>query len=401
MINKSYKHWIIVLLCCGLAGASIGVSINCSGIFYSYVCNDLNFSRGDFAMHMTIYSLIAACTALFIPKIMSKVNLKILLIVSSIVAFISTYAMSYGTTLEMFYFLGAIRGISTSLFSIVPLTMIINQWFEQSHGLATSIVFGTSGLVGTILSPILTNYIELHGWQSGYQFKAIIALVLCLPAILYPFSFNPRKDGLLPYGYTERKETNFDISNKNFRFKNKSFICFFIFALSFSTITSISQHLPSYGLTLNYTANHAALLLSLAMIGNIVSKLSIGILSDYLGAFKATYIMIAINLIGMLLLLFNFNATLLLAGALLYGSCYSIAAVGLPLLTKRIFGIENYAKVFPKISFASSIGAAISLSLVGYIYDLFKSYNYAFYLAILLICISVVLINTARKQKSS
>lgn len=93
--------------------------------------------------------------------------------------------------------------MSTSLFSIVPITMIINGWFEKKHGLATSIAFGFSGLGGTLCSPVLSSVISSFNWQMGYLLKAVILLLLCLPAVLYPFSMNAKDEGLLPYGYQE------------------------------------------------------------------------------------------------------------------------------------------------------------------------------------------------------
>ena len=54
--------------------------------------------------------------------------------------------MGFVKTLPMFYILGALRGMSTALFSSVPLTMIINNWFVEKHGLATSIVLSFSGV---------------------------------------------------------------------------------------------------------------------------------------------------------------------------------------------------------------------------------------------------------------
>lgn len=82
MKNKSLKHWFVLATCCGLAASSIGISINSSGVFYSSVCESLNILRGNFSMHMTIFSLATALGALFVPYVMKKVPYKILLSVS-------------------------------------------------------------------------------------------------------------------------------------------------------------------------------------------------------------------------------------------------------------------------------------------------------------------------------
>ena len=399
MVSKSSKHWLVLIVCCGLAASSIGVSINSSGVFYTPVSTSLGIMRGTFSMHMTIFSLTTAIGALFIPRIMNKVSYKLLLTISVVIAVVATGLMAVTKSIPGFYLLGAIRGLSTGMFSIVPLTIIINNWFEKSHGLATSIVFGFSGLAGSICSPILSSFIENFGWQTVYLIKAAIILGLCLPAVLYPFHLDPQKDGFLPYGYVEQPQDMVTQVSNSFSFTTVAFISFFVFGLLCSCITSVTQHLPGYGQSLGYSAALGAMLLSSGMVGNIISKLIIGVLSDHLGAIKATVTMIIANTVGIILLMWGSTAWLLIIGAFLFGSCYSIGAVALPLLTKYFFGIDNYARVFPKISFASNLGAAISLSMVGYIYDFFGSYLYAFIIALAMIAVCVITLTLTAKTK--
>lgn len=398
MSNKSTKHFLVLLVCCGLAASSIGISINSSGVFYTPVSESLGILRGSFSMHMTIFSLVTAISAFFIPKLMEKYSYKLILTVSVLVAVIATAAMAFAKTIPMFYLLGAIRGLSTSFFSIVPLTLIINQWFEKNHGFATSIVFGFSGLAGSFCSPILSHFIETMGWQTGYFIKAGVILCLCLPAVLYPFHLDPRLDGYLPYGYSEKQVSEVKKSY-SFSFLTVAFVSFFIFGLLSSCITSFTQHFPGYGQSLGYSASLSALLLSAGMVGNVVSKLIIGVLSDWFGAVRATLIMIFAIIIGIVLLIAGSNIYLLMIGAFLFGSSYAIGAVSLPLLTKYFFKVENYAKAFPSISFASNLGAAISLSMVGYIYDFFGSYLYGFIIALIMIviCVGLLLVTNFKR----
>lgn len=397
MKNKSLKHWIVLLSCCGLAGASIGVSINTSGVFYEPVSQSLNILRGDFAMHMTIFSIVTALTALFVPQIIKKINYKLLLFIGITVGTLSTVAMSLGKNVGMFYILGAIRGVSTGLFSAVTLTIVINNWFSEKHGLATSIVFGTSGLVGTLLSPVLTHFISVFGWQISYVIEAVILCLLCLPALLYPYHLDPRNDGLLPYGYIEEKEQT-KTESSEFNYYKVAFISFFVYAVLTSFITGVTQHLPGFAQSIGMSASTGALLLSSAMAGNIISKIIIGILSDRIGALKASVTMMSINAIAVLLLVTTQSSSIMILAAFLFGACYSIGAVGLPLLTKYFFGISHYEQTFPKISFASNMGAAIALSLVGYVYDFFGSYYYAFFLVLSIIIIGLILLFITNKK---
>lgn len=402
MNNKICKSWYVLIVCCGLAASSIGISINSSGVFYTPVSESLGIMRGTFTMHMTIFSLVTALSALIVPKLMNKFKYKLILIISVIVAVISTAVMAYSKSVYVFYLLGAIRGFSTGLFSIVPLTMIINGWFKKHHGLATSIVFGFSGLGGAICSIILSNCILKFGWNVTYIIKASIILILCLPAIIYPFEVSAIDEGKIPLGYDkdEKIEKNINKGN-NFNFITIGFICFAIFAFINTTITGITQHFPGFSETIGKSAAVGSALLSAAMIGNVITKLIIGFLSDRIGAVKASITMILVNILGIILVISSSQTIILLSGAFLFGSIYSVGAVGLPLLTKYFFGIDNYPKVFPIISFLSNIGAALALSIVGYIYDFTKSYNYAFLLGIVIniICLTLIIVVAKRNNK--
>lgn len=89
---------------------------------------------------------------------------------------------------------------STGLFSIVTITIIINKWFVEKNGLATSIALGFSGLMGALFSPIFSSLITSIGWQGAYLVEAGLLLLLCLPAIIYPFAINPEREGAQAYG---------------------------------------------------------------------------------------------------------------------------------------------------------------------------------------------------------
>ena len=69
MINKSYKHWMIVLLMCCLAASSIGLCTNAIGVFYTPVAKSLKVLKGTFAMHATLSTLATALTSLKISKV--------------------------------------------------------------------------------------------------------------------------------------------------------------------------------------------------------------------------------------------------------------------------------------------------------------------------------------------
>lgn len=403
-MTLGHKSWKVLAVLCGLSAAFIGVAINTSGVFYSVVSEDLGIYRGAFAFHMTIFSIVTAIAGLFVLKFLEKMPFKFLLAVSIGVATISTALMGVSNHLWQFYALSFLRGFSTGLFSIMTLTYIINFWFNEKNGLATSITLSFSGIIGALISPLLAKIIQVYGWHYAFFVQALILLGFSLPALLFPFQLDPRSEGLSAYGYKEKKEIFDDLTevkvSGNCRL-NATLIAMLVFAVTMSFITSMAQHFPSFAQTIGLDVTIGASLLSMAMIGNILSKLAVGFLSDKLGAIVANFVLVLLTVVGVLLLLIFKNPSLLLLGALLFGSSFGILAVATPLITRHIYGVKSYGKVYPIIGFASHFGGALAFSAIGFIYDFTKSYYPNLFLFLVLIVIGSLAILFAEKKSKS
>ena len=396
MKNKDKNHWIVMVVCCGLSSASIGLIINAMGVFYTPVAQSLGVMQGTIAAQGTITLILASGMSFSVPRVLKKYNYKKVLLVSIAIASISTIMMGFVTHILPFHLLGAVRGLSAAFFSIVPLTMIINQWFEKKHGLATSLVLGLSGMAGAIFSPIFASLIENFGWEITYFIKGLILFLLGLPAILYPFSMKPEDDGLLPYGQensSKKAVMKIAIENEASKFKivQVSFLCFLVFSTLIAALTTIAHHLPSFAASIGHNSATGALLLSAAMVGNVIFKVIIGLLTDAIGAINSCLLMIGINLIGLLMLMFAQNDWTFVLASFLFGALFSVGSVGAALLTKHFFGLRNYPKCYPFVSFIGGIGAALALMGIGYIYDFTGSFRATFIIALIFHALSMLL----------
>ena len=229
MENRSYKHWLVVAMMCCLAAGAIGICTNATGVFYTPVSESLGVLRGSFAMHATLQSLAMAVVTLYIPKIMDRMNYRRVLLAGVILSVVTTALMGISSSLWMFYVLGILRGIGTGVFGIVPLTMIISNWFDQKHGLATSIALSFSGLAGAVFSPLFYSLITSFGWQNAYFIQAASLLAVTLPALVVRWTVQPKDSNLLPYGYEEKNHNQIRINRSGFNFMTVSFVCMCIF----------------------------------------------------------------------------------------------------------------------------------------------------------------------------
>ncbi|MER2063833.1 MAG: MFS transporter, partial [Alkalibacterium sp.] len=398
---KTKKHWLVLAAACGIAASSVGLTMNVIGVFYTPVSQDLGIYRGTFAMHATLASLALAVVSLFFTPLLYRFGWKKVLTSGVLLASISTMAMAFTTQMWVFNILGLLRGLGAGLYAMIPLSMIVNNWFEEKKGLAMSLSFGSTGIAGAIFSPIFTTLINTIGWETSFIAMGGTMILLALPAMLYRYELNPKDEGLLPYGYSEEPTSSQHklerSKQKDFSYKSAAFLIIFFIALTHTSITGISQHLPGYAESNALSAQTGGYLLSAVMIGNISFKLVIGSLSDWIGIIKASVIMMTLTALSIIMLLTLSNPYVLILSAYLFGTVFTIPAVALPLLTTEFFGKQLHARIFPILAFSAGVGGAFSMTFVGYAYDFTGSYALAFTLALAFIAVNIPLLFTAHK----
>lgn len=380
MRRKDYLR--ILIIACGLAASAIGLCTNSVGVFYTPVSQGLGALRGTFAFHATLSLITTAVVSLLVPWLSRHFSYKPFLISGIFLSAGATAFMSVANNITMFYILGILRGVGVGLYGTVPITMLVNNWFHKKSGTAIGIALSFSGLSGAVCSPLLSQLIIRVGWNLTYVVMEILIFAFALPACIFPFSMVPQERGLKPYGYdqeaAEHKETG---NQKNsFSYTQPVFIILCLFTLLHTSITGITQHFSGYSESLGLGQTFGATLMSCSMMGNICTKLMIGYLSDRLKPIKASLIMMGANVCSLLVLMAgtHVGSAQLLAAAFLFGSVYSVGAVGIPLITRYFFGNEHYASAYSVIGFFTSIGSSSSLTVIGYLFDLFGTYRYAF-----------------------
>ena len=409
---KNRYHIVIVIACCFLTATSVGICFNTSGVFFTPVAESLGVGRGTSAMQATLSGLVAGFISPVLVKLFEKQNARWLILGGVLVTALSTALMGLCTNIPQFYILGIIRGASHSFCGAVPITMIINNWFEKMHGTITGIVFSFSGIAGVVLNPLFSSLIESSGWQNTYFITAGIILVLSLPCALL-IRYRPAEMELLPYGRitpdvrrTEAAVTAISAENAAGKKKllfSSTFVLICAFGVFGVFTTGIGQFLPSYAEELGTSLSFGASMLSAAMAGNIGFKFVIGALCDRFKPIVASTCMLLISCVGLVIIFWtgaDAALTLMLA-SFLYGAVYSVGAVGVPLVTRYIFGTENYAYLYSYTTVIINIGATIPFALIGFTYDVFLTYKVAFAGCIVMLFLAIVLLQIIRLKRKA
>ena len=387
MKNKS--QLFVLVVCCCIIAASIGMLTNSAGVFFTPIAEDLGVGKGAVSMSLTLANIAYAFGGLMTVKVIHENNFKKMVFLFGTVYAISTALLSIVQSVFLLYVFSLIRGASTGIAGMVLVTILINNHYKEGVGFATSIALGFSGIAGALLSLVFSWMIGIAGWRLTYVVEGILAFFLYLPCIVGPVSLNNR----IKEDAVESKDTTASTTGV---VPLPIFVLVCAYAFLIASVTALPQHFPS----LASTAAVGSLMVSVTMVMNTAGKIILGAISDKIGAEKALEGYGVLVVIGLVILVVcKSHPIFSIVGAVLVGLVYAMSAVGAVLLSQNLFR-ESYNAYYPKVSLVGTISNALFTTAVGFVYDIANSYDPALWLAALFAIIAIGTLVYANKIKS-
>ena len=410
--KKIHYAWFILAGCCIMQGASLGLINNCSGVFYSPVCQDLGFEMGKFTFYRMLYSISSALVLPFVAKSFQRLDVRAVISAAAVGFGGSNMAMGTFTELWQWYAAGMIQGIASSFLCMIAAPILLNNWFHKKAGMAVGISAAFSGLMGMMGSSALGFMIPALGWRASYGIIGAASIVLILPVSLFVLRNRPSDKGMLPYGAEELPETAAASGERPDVRKNGPSAAaagpekglslaslakqpvFYLALLAYAGALAgsyLNMFLTSCGLDAGLPMTAAAMMTTMALLGNMSSKLFLGKASDVFGAVRTFELSILVSEIGHVLLLLGLPASVM-AGALLYGITPPLSSVMAPLFCKLFWKGEDYGTAYSYVTMFGTLLVSPFNTWFGKFYDLTGSYDLTIGVSGLLLLITLALV---------
>ena len=396
--HKEKRTYQIILGCCLLYAAVSGIGGNCKGIFYTPMAETLRVSLPQLTFASTLSGIVSACCMIPCCAFFRKVSARVSITVMGTCYCISQILMGFTNSLQWYYVCTCLQGVFSGFLIYYPIQHIVGNWFPQKSGTALGFVLMSSGIVGMIVNPLATSWIESFGWRVTYRLLGLFMLLLVLPAALLLLQKSPREvsqESSQPQAHSPSFAA--DTASE----PSANLFALFALLLFLDLCIALTQHLPSFAVSTGRTAVFGASLVSTAMLGNLIGKIALGTMNDRFGAAVTTVIgicTVALGCVGMTV----DSSTVILLSAFLVGTILSVITLQIPLIFRRFCSPAVYEKVFPVVCSVNIIVGAASHTVLSLGYSAFQSYKPVFLLAAadMVLCI-ILTIWIGSNRKSS
>lgn len=429
--GKFHYAWVILIVATLVLGVYVPIVNSLSNTWQLAVTSDLGFSRTKFSFNTTITQAVGIFLGPVVSYFLTKYNFKRIWRLSALIFAGAVFGYSLAQNEYHFYILAFFVGLAYITTAQIPMMMLINNWFNEKRGLATSIAVSGISAGGALLSPMISSLIKNLGWRSSYRVYAIIILLIAVVAGYFLIYLKPENLGLKPYGYkpndvNDNEEDNNDmhvdkineeatranLETEGSEEKMKSLnvgltisasltTSFFIFLLLGSVMNGLSN-----GATLQFPpalqdaagVGTAGKVVALYLLLGVFGKLLIGRLADKYGiciALALSSVALALSFVCMLFADQTWGAW---AVAIVFGFGLAIGTVIPPLITSAIFDRNMYGEAYGFVQSSMQVGAAFGPLLVSLIYDHSGIYAWAWIINIVFTLLTGILWILAHKR---
>ncbi|MBG9983110.1 MFS transporter [Aerococcaceae bacterium DSM 111020] len=404
-----FYGWWIVLACAIILMITGPASVAVANIYQTAIIEDFGIT----ASHFSIVNAIVLGVGIFVSPFMSSKystgNFKRYLLFSVILYGVAYGAYSLAPNIYVFYLISIFVGAGFAAVTILPVGILINNWFIEKRGLALSLAFSGLGVGGVIFSQFVTWGIQHVGWRMTYVYYALILLLVCVPLVLFVIKARPDEIGEHPLGYQDQTnnlnegdyEQHFGVDMPVKESYSKLFFIMLILGTVFLGIANNGGlgQFPPYFQIIHGPAT-AATLVGVYSAAGIVGKLLLGTINDKFGIVFSTIYGATLLALSYLLMIWANSFAIAVVGSILFGLGNAMGTISTPLITASIYSEENYAQAYGLVNSAMNLGMMLGSIVAASIADFTGSYNYSWmFIAVLAVAVGLLWIGSYRNSR--
>lgn len=415
--KSRFFYGYFILACCFLFFVASGTLGYGMSLFVKPLTDEFGWGRAEIMGGSTMNFLISGLIAPFIGRIVPRIGAKRIIAIGALGMGCSFALWSLTQNIYQYYLFAVMAGIFGGGMGIVPISMVVANWFSRKRGWAIGVLGSGIGVGGFIMPQIIGNiFIPNFGWRTSYLLCGLLIVILIIPLDILVIRTKPEDMGLFADGASTPPEGVVNNGHDRRRVRSrvemdfsqaKKTSAFWMMALAFGVFSianaSIMQNHAPHLQGIGYNLALAATAVSMVGVGSAIGKFSFGWLCDYLPAKFSLVIGIGCEAIGVLILM-NIGPSSpgywIYAYALVFGLGVGCWLPSMSMAVSSTFGVKNYGIIFGVVNLIWSVGGSIGPVTAGFIYDGTGSYFWAFIVALAMYVIAVPVMMLVRSPKA-
>lgn len=418
--SRIFYGWWIVAACIVVTMLHAGAAFYAFGRFLPTLIEEFGSGTTVIAGAVSIYMLVVGLTGPVAGKLTDKYGPKKLIVIGAVIAAIGFMFLGLASAVWHIYICYFVVGIGMSGAGFVPVSVAISNWFVRRRGVAMGIAMAGVSLGAIVIAPLAHYLIVVTGWQMAFVILGVLTAVLIIIPVMFVMRTRPEDVGLLPdgarpveakamlemasvpdspdpRGNSSAVDESWTLSRA---FRSLPFWLLLVtFFFTGAVVAGVLQHEVNF--LKNMGIPMATASFALGLTGGIggLGKVVFGFLADKFNPKYASVLCIALQVVGLAILIMTQNMALVWAFVVVYGFAMGGWLTLEPLVTGQLFGMASFGAIFGWVLAAAAVGSALGPFLMGAIFDASGSYSIGFITFLVVYGVAIAALSFARRPK--
>jgi MFS family permease len=397
-----YNGWYIALFASLASGLTIGTSNYAFGVFIEPLEDEFGWSRTQINTALT-FGVASALISPLIGRWLDRFGSRPVMVGS--LAFVAAGFFIYAgmTTLWQFYAASLLLYLGLPGATMIPSGRLISIWFAGTRGRMMGFVTAGNNLGGLTMVRLAAVVVGMSGWRGGYVTFGMVIIVIAVLVLLFV------RDSQSDVTAARAKRWAPAVSDDDgpgaaigyslgdvLRMKSFYFLAVGHAIPSFSyavVLTQLIPHLESQGISSGAASTGVMLL---AVFG-IASKIIFGRLSETITARWAMAISLAIQSVGLVLLIVVGGSSAVWIVIAFYGMGFGAMGALIPLTVAEAYGMRHFGSILGVTSMAGVIPMVVGPLMAGIVFDAYGTYDVAFAIMAVMFAMGALAMVLARR----
>jgi MFS family permease len=385
--TRGFRGWQVVGASFWILGVSSGLGFYALAIYLDALTDQRGFSVGQVSAANFCFFVTGGMAGLLAARLIARHDVRVVMAGGAALAGVALGLIGEADELWALCALYIVFGLGWALCGLVPSMTLVTRWFHKRRSMALSIASTGLSVGGIVCTPIVKRALEENDLASvmpwiGAVFAVAIIPVALLLAIPSPESVGQLPDGdAAPVGGGPVTVTGLDFHKA---VHSRYFVCVtaaYVLVMA-SQVGGIS-HLVKLA-NENVDTSTGALVLSVLACASVVARLLGGWVVTKVPMTGFTAGLAALQGVALASLAWVDSRMGMLLLAAFFGITIGNLLMLQPLLIAEAFGVRDYARIYSRSQFVSTLGVAFGPLLLGLVHDAVDGYEFAYTLAAVL-----------------
>ncbi len=370
-IHDSRYSWLRLLITLAIATV-VNVGMWAVIVVMPAIEAEFGADRAAASMPYTLAMIGFAFGNMWLGKLVDRLGVTMALIGAAVLSAVSYLLATHAPNIALLSVAHLLLGLGTSI-GFGPLIADISHWFMRRRGIAVALVASGNYLSGAIWPTLLSGILQRDGWQQVYLSLAVITLVAVIPLSLLLRRQVPVEAHGTAAAAAQVKAQSVGFSPRALQY------ILGLAGIGCCVAMSMPQvHIVSYCVGLGYGPVVGAEMLSLMLLGGVVSRIISGLVADRLGGLSTLLIGSVLQCIALFLFLPYDGMVSLYVVSMLFGLAQGGIVPSYALIVREYMPPQEAGARVGFVMMMTILGMALGGWMSGWIYDVTGSYQLAF-----------------------